>query len=193
MAGFKDFHPAVRQQGQVSVAALSVGAVPLPEFVRCDAGGISVVPGAPDLALQMQRFVDRVFASGAYFVGLDYATLSAILYGKPGQAAGGAQLHMATAIAPFPADRRELYTAPKIDDQGTAEYLFGPVWLQTTIEVPILGDPDEDGRPQVAGYETQHRKTPTHLDADEFVAAMWQYGVRCGLDMGAAGHRVGAG
>lgn len=185
MAGIEDTHPRVRQPDQGTVAALSAGEVLLPDFVRREAGGVSVVPDVPGRGLQMQRFVDRVFAAGSCFVGLDYAAFDAMLYGEEGRAAGNAPVRIAAAIAAFPPERRELYKAPKANQDSTVEYLFGPVWLEASVEVPIFGEDGEDGQPQVTGYETQRRQTPTRMDVDEFVAAMWQQGVRSGLDMAA--------
>jgi uncharacterized protein (DUF342 family) len=170
-----------------SVASLSEGAILLPEFVTRDADGVRVVPDVPGRATQMQRFVDRVFTSGAYFVGLDYDALTLLLYGAEGRDAGGGKpLRIADGIEFFDLERRELYKAPKSVDNGACvEYLFGPVWLERSVDVPIFGDTDELGQPQLTGYEKQIRQTPTRLNVDEFVAAMWLHGVRSGLDLAA--------
>ena len=185
----KTSHPAVLPKPPIasSVASLSEGAILLPEFVTRDADGVRVVPDVPGRATQMQRFVDRVFTSGAYFVGLDYDALTLLLYGAEGRDAGGGKpLRIADAIEFFDPERKELYKAPKSVDNGArVEYLFGPVWLERSVAVPIFGDIDELGQPRLTGYEKQIRQTPTRLNLDEFVAAMWLHGVRSGLDLAA--------
>ena len=170
-----------------SVASLSEGAILLPDFVTRDAEGVRVVPDVPGRATQMQRFVDRVFTSGAYFVGLDYDALSLLLYGAEGRDAGGGKvLRIADGIEFFDPERRDLYKAPKSMENGArVEYLFGPVWLERSVDVPIFGETDERGQPQLTGYEKQLRQTPTRLNVDEFVAAMWLHGVRSGIDLAA--------
>ncbi len=182
-------HPAVLPKAPVagSVASLSEGAILLPDFVTRDAEGVRVVPDVPGRATQMQRFVDRVFTSGAYFVGLDYDALSLLLYGAEGRDAGGGKvLRIADGIEFFDPERRDLYKAPKSMENGArVEYLFGPVWLERSVDVPIFGETDERGQPQLTGYEKQLRQTPTRLNVDEFVAAMWLHGVRSGIDLAA--------
>ena len=182
-------HPAVLPKAPVSgsVASLSEGAILLPDFVTRDADGVRVVPDVPGRATQMQRFVDRVFTSGAYFVSLDYDALSLLLYGVEGRDAGGGKvLRIADGIEFFDPERRDLYKAPKsIENGARVEYLFGPVWLERSVDVPIFGETDERGQPQLTGYEKQIRQTPTRLNIDEFVAAMWLHGVRSGIDLAA--------
>ena len=183
----KDSHPAVSQKPPAAgtVASLSEGGVLLPDFVTRDANGVRVVPDVPGRATQMQRFVDRVFSSGAYFTGLDLDALSLLLYGAEGRDAGGGKpVRIADGIETFDPDRRALYTPPKVVDGGArVEYLFGPVWLERTVEVPIFGETDEQGQPRLTGHEKQLRQTPTRLNVDEFVAAMWLHGVRSGIDI----------
>lgn len=170
-----------------TVASLSAGEVPLPDFVRRDASGIFVQPDVPGRPAQMQRFVDRVFGSGSLFSGLDYDALAMLLYGAELPAAErGKPVRIADGIEPFDPERRELYKSPKpVDGGARVEYLFAPVWLERTVEVPIFGENDENGQPLLTGYEKQLRQTPTRLNADEFVAAMWLMGVRSGIDVGA--------
>jgi hypothetical protein len=170
-----------------TVASLSAGEVLLPDFVRRDASGVFVQPDVPGRPAQMQRFVDRVFGSGFLFSGLDYDALAMLLYGAELPAAErGKPVRIADGIEPFEPERRELYKSPKpIDGGARVEYLFAPVWLERTVEVPIFGENDENGQPLLTGYEKQLRQTPTRLNADEFVAAMWLMGVRSGIDVGA--------
>ena len=198
MVSHNDIHPIaaastptdISKPAAGTVSSLAAGEVPLPDFVTRDAGGVRVVPDVPGRAAQMQRFVDRVYSSGAYFAGLDYAALSLLLYGPEGpagrEAAGGKSVRVADSIETFDPERRGLYKSPKAVGGGAAvEYLFAPAWLETIVEVPIFGDLDESGQPLLSGYEKQVRQTPTRLKLDEFIAAMWQEGVRSGLDIAA--------
>lgn len=186
----KDFHPAVNPSpppATEAVAGSAVDEVPLPDFVRRSAAGVFVQPDVPGRALQMQRFVDRVFSSGACFRELDYGALTLLLYGAEGRDAGGGRpLRLAAAIQAIEPERRELYKAPKAVGNGArVEYLFTPVWIERTVEVPIFGETGDDGQPQLSGYEKQVRQHPTRLDIDEFIAAMWLNGVRYGIDVAA--------
>jgi uncharacterized protein (DUF342 family) len=187
----KEIHPAVSattpRSSAGTVASLSDGEVLLPDFVRRDAAGVFVQPDVPGRAAQMQRFVDRVFGSGSLFVGLDYDALASLLYGAELPAAErGKPVRIADGIEPFDPERRELYKSPKIVDGGArVEYLFAPVWLEQSVEVPIFGENDENGQPLLTGYEKQVRQTPTRLNPDEFAAAMWLNGVRSGIDVAA--------
>ncbi len=169
------------------MSSLAVPEILLPDFVASDAGGVRVVPDVPGRGAGMQRFVERVFSSGAYFAGLDYGALSQLLYAPDGrEAAGGKPVRIADSIETFDPDRRALYKSPKTLSGGAGvEYLFAPAWLESTVEVPIFGDLDESGQPLLSGYEKQVRQTPTKLKLDEFLAAMWQEGVRSGIDIAA--------
>lgn len=195
MASHKDIHPAAAASvptGPAQPAAgpapgFSDGDIPLPDFIAHDAGGLRARADVAGRALAMQRFVDRVFSSGSYFAGLDFDALALLLHAPDGRDAGGGKpLRLADSIARFDPERRALYKSPKIlAGGGRAEYLFGPVWLERVVEVPIFGELDEHGQPRVSGYEKQTRQTATRLKIEEFVAAMWQEGVRSGIDIAA--------
>jgi hypothetical protein len=111
--------------------------------------------------------VDRVFSGGQFFVGLDYGVLLKLIYdvGPDLQrsATGPTLVRLASAIAPFEPERRELYKALKIRD-GQAQYYFQPVFR---------ADPDD---PHGDGI-------PDQLRVDEFVADVWSKGVRFGVDV----------
>lgn len=182
-----------------TVADVAPGEIPLPDFVVRDAGGVHVAPGLVESPEQIQRFVDRVFAAGAYFAGLDHAALSRLLYplvaaGLPSALADKAPVRIADAIVSFAPERRELYKSPKSADRGARiEYVFGPARLERIVEVPIYGEQDEAGQPLLTGYDRQVRHEPTTLDVDEFVAAMWSRGVRSGIDIPAVRAAIASG
>lgn len=112
--------------------------------------------------------VEHVFQSGGYFAGLDYAALMRALYGL-GPALGEVQaLRLADAVRTFHGARLALYKHPKIS-LSYAEYTFEPLFLDE-ITLP-------DG--------TVIPERPAHLDIDEFIADMWNKGIRFGIDVAA--------
>jgi len=116
-------------------------------------------------------FIERVFASGARFVALDYPLFLKLLYAMGDLPASPQRL--AADIVPFPPPRRALYRGLKIaPDKSIAEYLFEPVDIE--IEETVLT--------QTGVREVRTRTAPTHLDFDEFVAALWEKSVRFGID-----------
>lgn len=182
-----------------SVAGLGSGEILLPDFVVQDAGGVQVNLAMMGGPLQMQRFVDRVFAAGAYFIDLDYAPFSRLLYppATPGSGPTGterATVRIAAAIAKFAPERRDLYKSGKSADKGARiEYVFSPAWLERIVDVPIYGAEDDAGQPVLTGCDRQIRHEATKLDADEFVAAMWSKGVRSGVDIDAVRAAISSG
>ena len=120
----------------------------------------------------------HVLQGNFYFVDIDYPLVIKALYGcgpEPKasgvQAAGGAMLRIASRVAPFDPARRGLYKAVRIS-AGEAEYYFEPVYL---------ADDHNDETPGGAGGAAQ----PAMLDVDEFIADMWQKGIRFGIDVAA--------
>jgi hypothetical protein len=195
----EDHHPALAPKPSADelVAGISVGDIPLPDFISMDGTGMRVHVARMDEPAQMQRFVDRVFSAGAYFVGLDYGALSRLLYETAPPPAGAGKrppLRIAAAIAAFAPERRAIYKAAKpVDDGARIEYLFEPARLQRVVEHPLFGEPDENGRPVITGYEKQFRTEPTRLDVDEFVAALWSQGIRSGIDIAAVRAAIASG
>jgi hypothetical protein len=112
---------------------------------------------------------DHVLRGNFYFTDLDYALLIKALYDcgpdLPRSGSGEVMVRFATDVTPFDPARRALYKAVKIVD-GSAEYYFEPAYLADP------GDPDATTE-------------PTPLDVDEFIADMWQKGIRFGIDVGA--------
>ncbi|MBA3033969.1 MAG: FapA family protein [Gammaproteobacteria bacterium] len=161
------------------MADLKDGEVLLPVFVERRAAGLFVDPlvaGEPGFL----TFVERVFTAAARFVDLDYTVFQALLYGQAEMKSGPVKL--AAAIVPFPPERRALYRAVKISpDKSKAEYLFEPVEIEVEETVPLFGPPAADGSAEVVGEEIRKSRAPTRLDFDEFVAALWEKGVRFGI------------
>ncbi|WP_229507681.1 flagellar assembly protein A [Massilia sp. Dwa41.01b] len=111
--------------------------------------------------------VDALLRGGSFFRGLNYPVLIKALYDSgpalPVGPGGEALVRLADDILPFDASRRGLYRSVKIRD-GQAEYCFEPVFATAA-----------DGMGE----------QPTRLDVDEFVADMWQKGIRFGIDIAA--------
>lgn len=124
--------------------------------------------------------VERVFGADTCFLDLDYGTFSYLLYDydsmRESRPEGGEPLQpvrLATDLMAFPPQRRALYKSVKIDN-GKAEYYFEPVYLEDT-------ETDTDA----AGGEGESMLQRAVLSVDEFVADMWNKGVRYGIDVAA--------
>jgi hypothetical protein len=167
-----------------NVADFAQGQVLLPGFVSKHEDGLYVDLHAIDSRGLMMSLIERVFGVGARFVDLDYELFLnlAFLWGPAdigrqleglGQKGKASQLRLARDIVPFPDERRGIYRSIKIlGDGGAAEYIFEPVAVER--EEPWPEAPDGSGR----------RKFVERLypDFDEFIAALWERGVRFGID-----------
>ena len=112
----------------------------------------------------------HVLHGNFYFADIDYPLVTKALYDcGPGSSAppsrGAPMLRIASRVAPFDPARRALYKAVRISE-GRAEYYFEPVFQ---------ADP---GDPGAAGQLAM-------LDVDEFIADVWQKGIRFGIDVDA--------
>ncbi|WP_229223536.1 flagellar assembly protein A [Duganella sp. sic0402] len=112
--------------------------------------------------------VAHVFQSDWYFAGLDYAALINALYGVGPDMGQLQALRLADALQPFDPARLSLYKPPKLS-LSYAEYYFQQLYL----EEETLAD----------GSVLPER--PVQLDIDEFIAFMWQQGIRFGIDVAA--------
>lgn len=140
-----------------SIADLGAGQVLLPGFIERRPEGLFVVPLQVKQAGGFAAFVERVFAAGARFAHLDYPLFQDLLYGL--EEPGAMPVKLADDIVPFPPERRAYYRGLKIAPDGqTAEYLFEPIYADEASSEPVA------------------------LDFDEFVAALWEKGVRFGID-----------
>ena len=149
---------------------LKAGEILLPDFVAKRAEGLFVDPAGIGADDGFVRFVDRVFAVGAYFSGLDYPVFVRLLYDAARIPQASPPLRLAAELRPFPPARRALYKAIKVGADGkAAAYMFEPVFL--AIEEAEGGE-----------AETQNRTEPARIDFDEFVAHLWMNGIRAGID-----------
>jgi hypothetical protein len=175
-----------------NVVNLTEGQVLLPRFVLPHPDGLYVDLSMLDSGSEFSQFAGRVFESGNFFQDLDYPVFLKLLYEPASdelyQSASGTQerpeVRFAKAIIPFIAWRRPIYRDIRIDEDGSrAEYIFEPVMVDITEQIPIYGPLGEDGRAAVTGYETRTSSVRARPDPDEFVAAMWGKGIRFGLDI----------
>ena len=167
-----------------NVADLREGQVLLPSFVSQREDGLYVDLLAIDSRSLIAQFVERVFAAGARFAGLDYELfLKLVFLWEPAdidrqleefkRKGRMPQVRLAQDIVPFAAERRGIYRGVKILDGGkAAEYIFEQIGVEREEDDPAA--PDGSGR----------RKFVERLyaDFDEFVAALWEKGVRFGID-----------
>ena len=160
-------------------------AMAMPVFVYNRADGVFV--DLPRLSVAeggLERFVDRLFESGARFTGLDYDMFLKLLYDEEWLAetkAKTANLKVAESIVRFLPERQALYRKVKLLPKDMrAEYMFEPVSIEESYKEPLYGEP-EGGVAPIVGYETKTRDVATKLDFDELVTDMWLKGVKYGL------------
>ncbi len=157
-----------------------------PSFILMRDEGVYVHLATVPSQDALRQFVDRIFDNGSYFIGLEYATFLALLYGNAPLASignGKEEVKISGSIALFPMDRLGLYKGLKIERQADrAEYLFEPVYLEVTRSEPVHGLPDKEGVSPIIKYRTITEQIPAQLDFDEFVAAAWLNGLRFGID-----------
>jgi uncharacterized protein YigA (DUF484 family) len=151
-------------------AAAAAGDLPSSLVQRAD----GVYFKAQDPAALLQAAANHVFASGASLRGLDYGVFIRALYGAGPELPEGMKdqplWRIADEIVPFPSARRALYKSVRIVG-GDAEYYFEPVFLE------------------VEGMAAE----PAQLDFGEFVAEMWNKGIRFGIDAPAVRAAIASG
>ena len=175
--------PDVSSHAGLADAALPQEFAALPIFILRQRDGIYVALPALDSTAHFIKFVDDVFAADHYFADLDYVCLEKMLYESPLEErvklirsleAVGREpmLRLASAILPFPHERRMYYGEPLLTEDGTAAtYVFRPAPGSEAYE---------DERKPVQGWKIP---ATAQLNADEFVAAMWRHNVRYGIDI----------
>lgn len=171
--------------------------VVLPDYLPRLQGGIYVDLSKFPSGGGFAGFLDTLFGSGSRFQGLDYELLTNLLYHFDailGEHGASVRLKLAERVVDFTPTRRALYKAVKVDAQGThAEYLFEPVQIEVVREVPVYGEPGEDGVAPIVGSAHQTESQPTQLDPEEFVADMWTKGVRFGIDYAGVANAISRG
>lgn len=153
--------------------------VVLPAYFRQTPQGVYVDLTLMSSREEFERMIDRIFSAGRVLRGLDYERLQSLLYG-PGDFSGLVEIFLAREITEFPEERRGLYRALKITDEGV-EYGFEPVGMEVEAEVPVYGE-NEQGEQIQVGTQLKTEFVPTQLDFDEFIAHCWSKGVRFGID-----------
>jgi len=159
-------------------------------FIVKSGEGMAVDLDKLESSAQFALFAERVFAANYYFSDLDYAAFEqllcaytpAMLQSRPSATAGkSGVLRFAAEVVAFPAERRPLYRMPFRTEDQEALYLFEPVMLEKTVQQPLYGQ-GADGSVQIVGHEEALFQERATLSFDEFVADMWQKGIRFGLD-----------
>jgi hypothetical protein len=179
----------VQQPGEISPADRQRKEILLPAYLLRQQGGIFVDLSLFPVGGVLVEFIDRLFGAGARFLGLDYRVFSGLLYDYDAILAAygkGAKVKLAEDVVDFPPRRKALYKAVKMDAESKrAEYLFEPVMIEVVKEEPVYGEPGADGVAPIVGSARKSVLSPTDLDPDEFIADMWQKGVRFGIDVDA--------
>ncbi len=155
-------------------------------FVIKSGDGVHVHLDKLESSEQFALFAERVFTSGYYFAGLDYAAFLKLLgeFTPEMMAAKNVEktgkIRFASDILVMPEERIRLYKAPRISS-GKAEYLFETVSIEKITEEPLYAE-NAEGELEVVGTEKRSTFVKDALIFDEFVANMWLQGVRFGLD-----------
>lgn len=153
----------------------------LPSFIERRPDGVFFNPAILQSGETLVEFIDRLFAGGARFSGLDYGMFQQVIFNL---AETPDAVFLAKDIVRFPPQRQALYKGVKIMDGGqAAEYVFEPATLEFSIDEPVYGEPGEDGVAPIIKYVQQVKTQPTKLEFDEFVADMWLKGVRFGISV----------
>ena len=150
-----------------NLADLEAGQIALSRFIAQRTDGLYVQLARLESAADLAGFVDRVFASGLYFRGLDYAHLTALLYATATDTdhRSADEVLLAADITLFRPERQALYSELLIDGDEAA-YLFEPLYRD-------------------AGNGPAATETRVRLNIDEFIATAWIQGVRFGIDVAA--------
>ncbi len=178
------------------------GELLLPRFLLRGPEGISVDLAHFGGSADFRQLVDRLFTTGRFFRGLDYAAFVRFAWDfEPGmvideikarEAAGRPTVvRFADALVHFAPNRIPLYRAVKVV-RGEAWYLFEPVSLDFEMDEPVYEE-DENGEKRVFRIEKRMVPQKTKLDFDEFVAQMWLKGVRFGIDVAQVGKAIADG
>jgi uncharacterized protein (DUF342 family) len=166
-----------------NVVDMKAGEVLLPGFMQRKDDGLYVNLAALETGRPFAEFAERVFGAGARFDDLEYETfLNLIFLWEPGDVDTALRefkrkgqpplLRIARDVVVFPQERQDIYRGVKIGPDGeSAEYLFEPVVVEHEEEDPA------------APSGTRKITERLYPDFDEFVAALWQKGVRFGLDV----------
>ncbi|MGE5469079.1 MAG: flagellar assembly protein A [Ignavibacteria bacterium] len=166
-----------------NVVDLQAGEILLPLFVQRKEDGLYVNLAALESGRPFAQFAERVFGSGARFEDLDYEIFLNLVYlWEPAELDAALAdfkrkgrpplVRIARDIVAFPPERRDIYRGVKIGaDGGSAEYMFEPVVVERIEDDPSA--PDGKRR-------STERLSP---DFDEFIAALWDKGVRFGIDV----------
>ena len=164
----------------------------LPGFLQLTTRGVLLDLCKFTDSAEFSEFVTGLFSKDWYFTKLDYEIFSNLLYTPHRLHRASLVVRIAADLVAFSPYRKNLYKGVKFLANDTlAEYAFAPAMLETTIQHPIYGPApvvEVDGiaqtqtlPPQIIGYEDRIHFEPTHLELGEFIAALWNKGVRFGL------------
>lgn len=151
-------------------------ALRLPSFVIQKENGVFIQLEDIWNRAVFHSFLVYIFTSGYYFQNTNYVCIHKLLYHfedtqkrfteiakKWNQKA---EIKIASSIETFDPQRSQLYTKPKIArDKTSAEYFFCPVYMDKIDE------------------NNETKEVLAEINIDEFIAAMWKYGIQFWLDI----------
>ncbi|EXI90519.1 MAG: hypothetical protein AW11_00875 [Candidatus Accumulibacter regalis] len=166
-----------------NLADLEDGQIALSRYIVKRADGLFVTLSRLDSPVDFVDFVDRTFALGLYFRGLDYAQFQSLLYDDAASRDKAApdEVFLALDIATFQPQRQSLYKELRIQ-RGEAAYLFEPIYRDAAPDEASTEGSGNSPQGMLAGSPQEVR---VWLDFDEFVASAWGKGVRFGIDVAA--------
>jgi hypothetical protein len=164
---------------------LSKEALSRPDYLSTRADGLYITLSKFHSGTDFKVFIDEIFSSDFRFADLNYDIFQKLLYDDEWlttMQAKNVDVKIASGIAVFPQNRRALYKSVKVLDRGKqAEYVFEPVYIETTIEEPVYGETDENGVAPIINNVGSKVLQPATLNIDEFIAVMWAKGIKYGI------------
>lgn len=111
-------------------------------------------------------FINNVFKNDCYFKNLDYEIFKKIIYDLNSYKSSleNKNLKLSWIIKRFDIDRKSKYQEPKKDGKDSAEYSFCKLYEDIEVDWKTI-------------------EKDVFLDIDEFIASMWNYGIRYWLDI----------
>jgi uncharacterized protein len=165
--------------------AAAKNALSRPEYISAREDGFYITLSKFHSGSDFEIFVDELFLNNFCFADINYNFFLKLLFDVEWLAMMRDKvddLKIASGISQFPPNRRELYKTVKVLDGGKkAEYVFEPVQLEVSMQIPVYGQVDEQGHSPIVSYTTSKTLQPATLSLDEFVAVMWVKGIKYGI------------
>jgi hypothetical protein len=157
----------------------------IPGYILIRADGLFVSLPKLTFSADFIEFIDHLFSGGTRFANLNYDIFLKVMYDEDWRMATQAttpEVKLASGIVEFAQHRQALYRSVKVLESGKyADYVFEPVHVEVSIDEPVYGEPGADGVAPIVEYRRTTKLQTATLDFDEFVAVMWNKGVKYGI------------